>query len=89
MFEVRIRTKRFLRKPKEETFRGYWKTEEEVRKVVSKYKPNSEIIRIKKIEFKELLPIPCPRCGRTDLHTHIRIPKTSEVLKEIAKEKIR
>lgn len=45
-FIVVIKTPRFLRKPKEETFRGEWKTEDEVREVIAKYRPKSKIIMI-------------------------------------------
>ncbi len=48
-YRLTIRTKRFLRKPKIETFNGVWKSEDEVRRVVAKFRPKAEIMSITKL----------------------------------------
>jgi hypothetical protein len=45
--KVVIKTKRFLRKPKMETFIGAWNTENEVKTIIARFHPNAEIVRIK------------------------------------------
>jgi hypothetical protein len=45
-YKLVIKTKRFLRKPLVETFDGAWKSEEEVRRVVARFRPKAEILSI-------------------------------------------
>lgn len=44
-----IQTKRLFGKPKVELFRGDWKSEKEVKQVVSKLHPKAEILSIERI----------------------------------------
>lgn len=53
-YKLVIITKRFLRKPLLETFRGAWKSEEEVRRVVTKYRPKSQIVSIESEKNQEI-----------------------------------
>jgi hypothetical protein len=48
-YKLVIRTKRFLRKPLVETFNGAWKNEDEVRRVVARFRPKAEILSIEPI----------------------------------------
>ena len=45
-YKLTIRTKRFLRKPLVESFNGAWKSEDEVRRIVAKFRPKAEIVSI-------------------------------------------
>ncbi len=53
MFTVTIETKRFLRKPKIETFTGDWKSEEQVRHLVCRFRPTSRILNIVEVQKNE------------------------------------
>jgi hypothetical protein len=53
-YKLTIKTKRFLRKTKVETFRGAWSCVWEVQYMVAKYRPKTEILSIESIsEIKE------------------------------------
>lgn len=51
-YKIVISTKRFLRKPKIETFIGAWKSEEEVKRVLAKCCPKAELLSIEEVAEK-------------------------------------
>ncbi len=51
--KVTIKTKRFLRKPKVEVFTFNLETEEEVFRVIAKFRPKSEILNMESAGKKQ------------------------------------
>jgi len=45
-YYIELQTKRFLGKPLFENFIGSWKSEDEVRQVISRERPKAEILKI-------------------------------------------
>lgn len=48
---VTIREKRFLRKPLIDTVQGNWESEDEIRRIITKFRPKAEILRIQEIKI--------------------------------------